>query len=208
MTELSFAKQFLTTLDSRPIHLQNDHVEDPKKYPSQPAYILPKMPHPMNKRQKLVPGQERSINVSLKSSRNPPLDVTLSSQPVSTSVHELKLTVADKVGVTVEKVRLLLKKKPCAESKTIKELVTEGDREVEFSVMVMGGAPAPAPSTDAEKDSTDTSVAQGPSGHEVLQSEAFWDDLKGFLMQRLRDEKEGARVFAAFRSAWREKIAS
>ena len=33
MSELSFAKQFLSTLDSKPIRLQADHVEDPKKYP-------------------------------------------------------------------------------------------------------------------------------------------------------------------------------
>ena len=37
MTELSFAQQFLTTLDSQPVRIPSDHVEDPKKYPARPA---------------------------------------------------------------------------------------------------------------------------------------------------------------------------
>lgn len=32
MTELSFAKSFLATLDSRPVKLQSDHVADPKTF--------------------------------------------------------------------------------------------------------------------------------------------------------------------------------
>ena len=32
MTELSFAKSFLSTLDARPIKLQADHVADPKTF--------------------------------------------------------------------------------------------------------------------------------------------------------------------------------
>jgi hypothetical protein len=37
MTELAFARQFLTALDSRPIKLSSDHVSDPKHYPAQGA---------------------------------------------------------------------------------------------------------------------------------------------------------------------------
>jgi hypothetical protein len=37
MTELAFARQFLTALDSRPIKLSSDHVADPKNYPAQGA---------------------------------------------------------------------------------------------------------------------------------------------------------------------------
>lgn len=37
MTEVSFAKSFLTMLDSRPIKLSGEHVEDPRSYPARSA---------------------------------------------------------------------------------------------------------------------------------------------------------------------------
>jgi hypothetical protein len=45
-------------------------------------------------------------------------------------------------------------------------------------------------------------VVVGPSGNELLQKDEFWSDLKGFLTQRLRDEREGERVHKLFRKAW------
>jgi len=35
MSEVTFAKSFLATLDKRPIKLTADHVSDPRKYPGQ-----------------------------------------------------------------------------------------------------------------------------------------------------------------------------
>jgi hypothetical protein len=35
MSEVTFAKQFLATLDKKPIKLPADHVSDPRQYPSQ-----------------------------------------------------------------------------------------------------------------------------------------------------------------------------
>jgi hypothetical protein len=44
MTELSFAKQFLTKLDSYPIKLSSDNVVDQHTYPPQSAVsILPQL---------------------------------------------------------------------------------------------------------------------------------------------------------------------
>jgi len=40
----------------------------------------------------------------------------------------------------------------------------------------------------------------GPSGKE-LETEEFWNDLKGFLVQRLKDEGEGERLAKVFRKA-------
>lgn len=37
MTELAFAKQFLSALDARPMRISPDHVVDPREYPAQPA---------------------------------------------------------------------------------------------------------------------------------------------------------------------------
>jgi len=34
MTEVSFARSFLSTLDARPIKISADHVEDPRTYPA------------------------------------------------------------------------------------------------------------------------------------------------------------------------------
>lgn len=77
--------------------------------------------------------------------------------------------------------------------------------------MVMGGGatskaePSPVASPAIEVPQPDlppAPVAQGPSGSEVLKSAEFWDDLKGFLQQRLRDEGEATKLASLFRNSW------
>ncbi|KAK5137690.1 hypothetical protein LTR04_004427, partial [Oleoguttula sp. CCFEE 6159] len=75
--------------------------------------------------------------------------VTLASQALSTSIHAIKTLYAAQTGTSVDKIKLLLHKKPCADSKTLKELLPDGDadaaRALEFGVMLLGGAvPLPA----------------------------------------------------------------
>lgn len=138
--------------------------------------------------------------------------------------------------MNIEKIKILYNKKPIpASKKTIADAVDhEAAKEIEFGVMVMGGAPdqvkTPAeavPAMDAaptaeareaveanatpmegvEKvSSSPVSVVaegSGPSGAEVLKQNEFWDDLQGFLEQRLRDEGEAGRLRKVFEGAWR-----
>ncbi|RQM04767.1 hypothetical protein DH86_00004054 [Scytalidium sp. 3C] len=189
-------ESFISALNSRPTKIPADHVEDPRTYPARGAYILPKMPKSLPKRRKLAPGQERSISVSLKSLRNPPLDIKLSSQPPSTSILTLKEEVSSQTSIPVDKIRILHKKKPVPDSKVLKDVVGEEEEAVEFSVMVIGGAAVVVGSTEAPP------AAQGSSGVDELKKDEFWVDLKSYLVQRLRDEKEGERAFEVFKSAW------
>lgn len=160
------------------------------------------MPHPMrHPATSQPPGSSPTITILLKSLRNPPISLSLSSQSLSTSIHELKNAVAKEIGTEgsgTENIRVLYKKKPCPDSKTVREVLGDEDvgTEVEFSIMVMGGA---------TRDEVKGSVAQGASGDEVLGSEEFWDDLKGFLVQRIRDEGKAAEVWETFRQGWRAK---
>ncbi|KAJ0125484.1 hypothetical protein J7T55_006832 [Diaporthe amygdali] len=205
MTEVTFARTFLTALDSRPQKLSADHVEDPKSYPARPPYILPRMPKPMSKAVSLAPGQERSITVRIKSLRNPPLDIRLSSQPLNTSILDVKTSVSSETTIPVEKIKVLHKKKPVADSKVLKDLLGEDETSVEFSVMVLGGAAAvasPGPKAEDEPVADATTTAQGTSGEAVLQTDAFWTDLRGFLSQRIRDEKITEELFGKFLSSW------
>lgn len=210
MTEVIFARSFLSALDSRPQKLSADHVEDPKSYPARPPYILPRMPKPMSKAVSLAPGQERSITVRIKSLRNPPLDIRLSSQPLNTSILDVKTSVSSETTIPVDKIKVLHKKKPVADSKVLKDLLGEDETSVEFSVMVLGGAAAAAsPAPKNEDDSAAAtaaadaaSTAQGTSGEAVLQTDAFWTDLRGFLSQRIRDEKITEELFGKFLSSW------
>ncbi|KAI1357538.1 cell-cycle control medial ring component-domain-containing protein [Xylaria arbuscula] len=204
MTEVTFAKSFLAALDGRPIKLSPDHVEDPKTYQPRGAYILPKMPKAMSKRKSVAPGQERSLLVTVKSLRNPPLDLRLSSQSLNTSVHDIKTSVSEETGIAEDKIKILHKKKPIPDSKVLKDLVSEEDTAVEFSVMVMGGAAAAAAAT-AAKQEAQHDVAQGLSGADVLQTDDFWADLKGFLLQRIRDEQLAADLTTTFQEAWKAK---
>ncbi|KAF7872493.1 hypothetical protein EAF04_003414 [Stromatinia cepivora] len=201
MTELTFAKSFIQTLESRPFKITADHVEDPRNYPSRGAAILPKMRKPPAKRQKLAPGQERSISVSLKSSRNPPLDVTLSALSPNTSILNLKESLSEKEGIPVEKLRVLYNKKLIGDAKVLKDVIGEEETKAEFSIMVMGGAASVRKIGTPEKGA-EAPVVQGPSGLESLAGEEFWGDLKGFLVQRLRDEEQGNKVFEVFKKAW------
>ncbi|KAI9053831.1 hypothetical protein LZ554_002779 [Drepanopeziza brunnea f. sp. 'monogermtubi'] len=182
MTELSFAKAFLTTLDTRPSKITADHVEDPKSYPARSAYILPKMPKPLAK----------------KSLRNPPLDVTLSSQPLSTSILSLKESLSVETSIPIAKIRLLFNKKPAPDSKVLKDLVGEDESKVEFGVMVIGGSAALKRGGSEE---VEPKVQEMGHGDEVVKTEAFWGDLKAFLVQRLKDEGEGERLCGVFKKA-------
>lgn len=165
--------------------------------------------------------KEKTVSITLKSLRNPPLELKLQDQSLDTSVLDLKNAVARELGLDgVGKVRVLWRKKPCADSKTVKDVVggelsAEGGEEgvVEFSVMVIGGVGGGGGGADGEKkvepkmemdvDTTPPVVAQGPSGEEVLGTEEFWEDLRGFLVQRLRGGGKAGEVFEAFRGCWR-----
>ncbi|KAM0486077.1 hypothetical protein ACHAPX_000779 [Trichoderma viride] len=213
MAEVAFAKTFLTSLDSRPIKLSPDHIEDPKTFPPRPPYILPRMPTPMSKPfARSAPGQEPSINISLKSLRNPPLDITLSALPLSTSVLDVKAAVQEQTRIPIDKMKLLLNKRPVVDSKVLKELrASEADRTIEFSVMVIGGAAAipPAPEVEMAEDvPVSTAQADEATVEAELEAEAFWADLKGFLQQRLKAQGKGEELAEMFRSSWQASKSS
>lgn len=151
----------------------------------------------MNKRQKIVPGAELSLTVLLKSARNPPLDISLSAQPLSTSILSLKESVSSQTSIPSSKIKLLYNKKPVPDSKVLKDLLGDGAEvtKVEFGIMVIGGAAA------LKKSDEEIEPTVIGEGKEVLKTEEFWGDLKGFLIQRLKDEGEGERVVGVFREA-------
>ena len=131
--------------------------------------------------------------------------------------------------MNVEKIKILYNKKPVpASKKMIADAVDDGvGKEIEFGVMVIGGAPDQITSPDAAPTakasepvdeyttpmegiervtSPPASMAaegSGPSGAEVLKKPEFWDDLQGFLEQRLRDEGEAGKLRKVFEEAWR-----
>lgn len=183
-----------------------------------------------------------SASVTIKSPRNPTLEVTLPApQPIATtSMLDIKHAIYEQTCLPVEKLKILYNKKPVADTKTIKDALggEEAGDSVEFSLMVMGGAvtaaaaeealaakkaaaaeatskEVPAPVAEAEADADGDTVmtdeqqqqpqvvaeGSGPSGVAVLKTEEFWEDLKGFLMQRIRDEKVTEEVVAKFRGA-------
>ena len=218
MTELSFAKTFLSSLDSRPLKLQPDYTANPKTVELDGPYTLPKMPTQFKRATSSglldeAAQKPSSINVTLKSSRNPVLSLSLPSTDLGTTVLDFKQKVASDLKLEgTEKVRVLYNKKPAGDLKTLKELVgdesLEAGQEIELGVMIMGYKVADVAKTE---DSTtrdtkgETMVAQGPSGEEVLGGEEFWTDLKGFLVQRIRDEKRAEEVFDRFRGCWEQR---
>jgi hypothetical protein len=111
---------------------------------------------------------------------------------------DIKAQVTAQTRIPTEKIRILYNKKPVPDSKVLKEVVGEEEAAVEFAVMVIGGAAAIPP---AEADVPVASTADA-TGAAALETAAFWDDLKGFLMQRLKDESEAEKLSALFKSSW------
>ena len=161
------------------------------------------------------------VSLLLRSARNPKLDVRLLEQDLGSSILDLKTAVVKQMGedsVQTNSVKILYKKKPCGDSKTVKEVLGDEEldslrgKEAEFGIMVMGYKPKPSEdgqgtsSSSGEKmegvESSSMPVAQGSSGEMELTTEEFWDDLRGFLTQRLRDEDIAGEVFDRFREAW------
>lgn len=159
----------------------------------------------MTKRVALAPGQERSVTVHIKSLRNPPLDIKLTSQPLNTSILDVKNAVVEHAGIPADKIKVLHKKKPVGDAKVLKDLLGDEDTSVEFSVMILGGAAAAVPKagkTEEDPAAAAANPAQGLSGEAVLQTDEFWTDLRGFLLQRIRDEKITEELFGKFLSSW------
>ncbi|BCR89920.1 uncharacterized protein ACHE_51118A [Aspergillus chevalieri] len=226
MAELSFAKSFLSAIDTKPVKLRADYVLPPEQVDLRGPYLLPRLspshpPMPKKIKTAAAPGSSKSITIRLKSTRNPPLEFTLPNAPISTtSVEDLKDAVRERVAdasgnkVSVEKIKILYKRKPVS-GKTVSEVLADepellgGGKEIEFGVMVMGGATVVEPVSgtgekgDGEGEGEVTAKpVVGPSGEDVLETEAFWDDLQGFLMQRVKDVEEAKRLRALFKGAW------
>ncbi|KAI5365405.1 putative Ubiquitin-like domain-containing protein [Septoria linicola] len=191
MSELSFAKQFLATIDKKVIKLPADHVSDPRKYPNQSPYILPKQTHPYPR--KTGPtltqqAQKKTVTATLKPMKAGDT-VTLSDVTLDTTIYDIKSQYAQQTSLQQDKIKLLLNKKPTADLKTLKDLGVEGN--VEFSIMIMGGsgatpraqspavsspsafAPPPAPATAESKgDPMDIDGKTGAPDSEAAANEA------------------------------------
>lgn len=156
----------------------------------------------MSKPIHLAPGQERSVTVSLKSLRNPPLEIKFTSQPLDTSVLDIKAKVKAQTRIPVEKLKLLLNRKPVPDSKILKDLLGDADAAVDFTVMVMGGAAAIPP-----EEETQVALEAEPTGAAALETDKFWDDLKGFLAQRLKHQDQAETLSTLFKSSWQSSQA-
>ncbi|PSN59834.1 hypothetical protein BS50DRAFT_536675 [Corynespora cassiicola Philippines] len=224
MAEITFCKQFLQALDARPAKLSSDHIADARNYPASAAFILPRLPSPHPTRPNApksasgTTSSSTSLTLTLKPLKATSPTVTLPSIPgPQTSIFDLKSAYSAQTSIPASKIKILYKKKPVGDAKTVSEVVggdaADGAATVEFGVMVMGGAvaspaqvqspPAVAPEAASEEAKGLAGVAaQGPSGKEVVATDEFWGDLKGFIMQRIRDEKEGERLVGVFKTAW------
>ncbi|OOQ88936.1 hypothetical protein PEBR_09911 [Penicillium brasilianum] len=224
MSELAFAKSFLSSLDSRPIKIRSDHVFDPEQVGLRVPYTLPRLqaPHPempKKTKQTQAPGASKSVNIRVKSARNPTLEFSITNAPITTtSVQDLKDAVRERVTdaqgnpVALDKIKILYRRKPVpGTGKTVAEVLSDepemltGGKEVEFGVMIIGGAQVvetaeSQPEAAAEQDVPKPAV--GPSGAELLKTDAFWDDLQGFMEQRLKDADEAKRLAVLFKGAW------
>ncbi|KAI5211056.1 hypothetical protein AUEXF2481DRAFT_656600 [Aureobasidium subglaciale EXF-2481] len=227
MSETMFAQALMSGLEKRPSRLSSDHVSDPRKYPAQAPYTLPKPVHPFPRRQRPSAGQQsQSVNVSLKPLKGSD-NLDLPNQSINTTVLDLKAQYADKFSLDKTKIKVLLNKRPCADLKTLKDILADPlPAKADFSIMLLAGASTPSQAStpvpaspvvkpeESQKLPPDSAPlsehAQAeaealPHAHDnaaqMLKSDEFWADLKDFLVQRLRDESQGERLTRLFRQA-------
>ncbi|EAQ83828.1 hypothetical protein CHGG_10232 [Chaetomium globosum CBS 148.51] len=169
------------------------------------------------------PGAAPATSVTLRSARNPPFELVLPAVALTTSLAEIKEQLAAETGIPLDKIKLLAGKKPVGDSKVLKELVSSsegaGAGGVELGVMVLGGGAVFFKGLGGKEGGKEergvggegggevtaaaaAPVAQGLSGEGVLKTEVFWEDLKGFLQQRVRDEGVAGDALGVFRGAW------
>lgn len=148
-----------------------------------------------------------------------------------TSVYDVKALCAARTGYTADKIKVLWVKRPVLDSKTVGEVVGDVaavEGRADMGVMFVGqaaSAPALAPAAvekqnvddaretavSTEHDTTtrteqgEPSIAQVASGLGELVTEAFWDDLGGFVLARVRDEAAAQEVTSTFRQAWQAR---
>lgn len=185
-------------------------------------FTLPRLPHPPHPTRPSPKTSQPTTSSSLLTLSLKPLKPSFPTIPLSKidpskiSIYDLKAHYASESGIPAAKIKILYKKKPVTDSKTVAEVVAQdAGGEVEFGVMLMAGAAASTPVTsppavapsEGEKGLAGASAdggpaAQGPSGKEVVATEEFWADLKNFVMQRTKDEAEAERLAKVFRGAW------
>ncbi|EDU40662.1 conserved hypothetical protein [Pyrenophora tritici-repentis Pt-1C-BFP] len=229
MSELSFCKSFLSALDARPAKLSSDHIADARQYPAQGAYTLPRLqhpPHPQRPNPKTstdngsTSTSSQTISITLKPMKPSTPTIPLSSiDPAKTSVYDIKQQFATQASLSAAKIKILYKKKPVTDSKTLLEVIgSDAGSEVEFGVMVMAGhgcPPAVAPPTESEKGlasagetiagtASGTAGSGAESGKDIVATDEFWGDLKAFMLQRIKDAEEGERLVGVFKEAWQQ----
>lgn len=147
------------------------------------------------------------VTITLKSLRNPPISLTLPSQSLTTSIVDLKSAISKEVKAkSIDGIKILYNKKPCADSKTVKDVLGEEEvpSEIEFGVMIMVGV-LPEKGPEGEKGVDGKEGAGKDPVNVELESEEFWADLKGFLSQRLKDDGKAEEVANTFRLSWKAK---
>ena len=157
-----------------------------------------------------------------------------SSDLARTSIYDIKTLLGQRTGYNPDKLKVLWKKKPVVDSKTVKEVAVEDgkeleqDQEVEMGVMYIG-SPTFEPSRDPEgkaptaegsdakpKQDEDTVMRDaspvtkmasgtGPTGGEVLKSEEFWRDLEGFVAQRCKDTGIANEAVKKWKYTWEQR---
>ncbi|KAI9652403.1 MAG: hypothetical protein M1831_006812 [Alyxoria varia] len=207
MSEVQFAKQFLSTLDSRPVKLSSDHVLDARKLPAQPPFILPRNPKPFpsstglqastQKPSSSEPAHSSGLTsitlVPLRRTATAPAPVTLPPLHASrTSVYDLKTKVAARTGYTTDKLKILWQKRPVGDSKTVAEVVfgssaeeARKGEEVEMGVMYTG-EPTNRPQAEEDLDGKgqgdtvmkDVEVETTRTAEESSTAPKGWDVLK------------------------------
>ncbi|OAA59426.1 Ubiquitin supergroup [Cordyceps fumosorosea ARSEF 2679] len=217
MSEVAFAKQFISSLGQTPAKLSHNYVQDATSLSKGSPFILPSMATPMSRPKATaaaIPGEEPSVTVKLLSLRNPRFEITLPAQPVSASLLELRQAAAAHARLPANRLKILHNKRLLSDGQRLRDVLGLDDEGapppstmVEFSVMVTKGAAAALPEEEAAAPVKSSSNSEAKRGAEAVAEPQFWTDLNGFLLQRVKDEETAAELTTVFKNAWESRSA-
>ncbi|KAI5285213.1 hypothetical protein KEM54_000748 [Ascosphaera aggregata] len=184
MSEIAFCKAFLSAVEARPVKIPEDHVFDPFEFQISFPYVLPRLDEqlykPLLKKHNVAPppGATKSVNIHLKSTRNPKLEFSLDNVDITNvSISDLKGEVQSRIEkdgaqVPMDKIKVLWKRKPVS-GKTVSDAVgdeatslVQNGGSIEFGIMVLCGA------TVVDKAAPGPSRKKITSSHVVVAADA------------------------------------
>ena len=101
--------------------------------------------------------------------------------------------------------RFLLKNKAIGDSKSVQEVFGQ-DEEAQITVMVMKNVTSSSTTTTTTPTTTSSSRGGGGENMEIIDNDAFWEEIKNVVMEKYVGKANKEDVYASLRKGYEDKF--